>query len=241
MMVSLADWIAIVSVAVALITIIVSIIIYLKQRSGVKIGYMLVSDASVLRVDKKVQSEVEVLFKGRVVSDLNLIVLRVQNIGNKPVREADYVRPIVFNFGDSAEILNAEVVSKNPASLGLALEPNLGNVTLKSDLLNPKYYVEFSVLVAGYGGKVVGDAGIYGGELMKWSVTSVPSLRVSTFIVFLLVLISAAIIWILSSLNFLPQLWSTILIICISILAVAFAGLSILFPSSDLLKAIGRE
>lgn len=148
----LADqmWQFIIGALIAIVTIIVSIIIYLKQRSRKRLSYEILSNTALLSVEEEIKNDIQLTYKGKVVEGVKLLVLRIFNSGNLPIVSADYERPIGIEFGKETRVLAAEVIEKNPANLQSTISIENRVVTLYPALLNPSDSVTIKMLVTKY-------------------------------------------------------------------------------------------
>src|SRR5437868_10774181 len=106
-----------VGVITSLIAIGFSILFYLKQRRIKSISYEVISNVPVVSVEEEVKDKIQVLFNGKRIDDARLVVLRLWNSGNAPILSADFDRPIKFDFGEKAEILDAAILETTPESI----------------------------------------------------------------------------------------------------------------------------
>ncbi|HEU5384242.1 MAG TPA: hypothetical protein VFV38_53300 [Ktedonobacteraceae bacterium] len=177
---STGDWIGLAGVIVALAGVVVAILIYLKQRSRKEVCYEIISDASVLSVDRQIKPQVEVRFNSVLVTNLNLVVLKLWNSGNQPIKRDDYDRPLELWFGGKAEILTAEVAEPNPT--GATIQKDSNHVIITPVLLNPKEGIKLTILVTQYHGLKEVQGRIIGGsifQISKADVGNFPSIEES--------------------------------------------------------------
>jgi len=148
----LADqmWQFIIGAIIAIVTIIVSIIIYLKQRSRKRLSYEILSNAALLSEEEEIKKDIQLTYKGKMVEGVRLLVLRIFNSGNLPIVSADYERPIKIEFGKETRVSTAEVIKKKPANLQSTISIENRVVTLYPALLNPTDSVTIKILVTKY-------------------------------------------------------------------------------------------
>lgn len=141
-----------INAAIGLLTIIVSILIYRKQQSRKGITYEVISDNPILSLKKELKGRVQVLFDAKPIDDARLVIIRIWNSGNVPILPQEYGDPIRFDFGENAEILDADVLETIPSNMtdkakaSLSLEA--GGVVLEPILLNSRDSITFKVLLA---------------------------------------------------------------------------------------------
>jgi len=137
-----------IGVIITLIAIIVSVVIYFKQKSSKKLSYKVVSNTSILTHEERVKGEFQLSYKAKKVDNVRLILLRIFNSGNVPITSADYEQPISIEFKDSTQVLTAEVIRKRPSNLQAAVTIENRVVTLYPSLLNPADEIGLKILVS---------------------------------------------------------------------------------------------
>jgi len=142
-------WLAVI---VAIIAIFPTIIIYLKQNNVKGLVYEVVSNTPVFSIEEAVKGKIQVLYNGKPIDYALLAVLKIWNYGNAPIEPSDYILPITFDFGNGAEVLDAEVLDTEPNDLKkeAILDVAANKVTLKPVLLNGKDSIQFKVLLTRY-------------------------------------------------------------------------------------------
>jgi hypothetical protein len=138
----------------------VAIITFLKQRQRKELSYETISSTSLLR--EEVGGKLKILYDDKIVEKVYLIVVRIANSGNAPIRSDEYERPISLCFGENAQVLTAEVSETNPKSLQPTLTIENTQVVLKPILLNSGDSITIKALVSQYGGQLSVDARIVG-------------------------------------------------------------------------------
>lgn len=99
-------WLGLIIAAVGiLISLIVPVAIYQKQRSKKEISYRVITNVPLLNIKDEVKDNFKVLFHGEPVSDATFVSVNVWNSGNAPIEEADFIDPIKLSFGDNAKII----------------------------------------------------------------------------------------------------------------------------------------
>lgn len=141
-----------VGVVVAVLALAISLWSYfLVQRDRKALSYDSFA-LSLLSVDKEIQRDLTIVYKGNLVDSLHLVLLRVVNTGNQPIGTADYEQAIRFSSPYDTRILSAEVTEADPDSLRNALRDggievlSEKEVVLRPVLLNPGDSVTIRVL-----------------------------------------------------------------------------------------------
>jgi len=133
---------------VAFLALVLSLVIASIQRRRKRLAYQILTDTPFFTVQEEVKGRVQMLLDGAPVEDPSLIVLRVMNRGNMPIRVANFQRPLSFTFGDKAEVIAAEVIRQRPANLTAAVTFENGKVTLTPLLLNGGDSLDIKCLVS---------------------------------------------------------------------------------------------
>src|SRR5947208_7078313 len=108
--------IAVVTLLAAVITSFISFWIFRKQRNRKEISYEVVSNAPIASINKEVKDKVEILYEGKPVKDLSLLVLKVWNSGNVAVKPEDFIEPIKFKF-EGRTIISRDLLDTEPKDL----------------------------------------------------------------------------------------------------------------------------
>ena len=122
--------------SITVIAVVVSIIVYFKQKKRKRLSYEVISDTPLLTAEEETRNEIILMHKNEAVEKVKLIVLRLFNSGNVPIQSSDYEEPIIIRLGE-AQVLSAEVIKKTPNNLKATLIVQEGTVTLSPTLLNP--------------------------------------------------------------------------------------------------------
>ncbi|MBK9927110.1 MAG: hypothetical protein IPP66_17720 [Anaerolineales bacterium] len=143
---------------------------------------------SLVDVKPEAVKDIQVLYKGAPIDKALLIQVQIENTGNQPISETDFSRPLSFSFPAEYKLLDATVVSSEPANVGMTITKVSEQVAQASAaLLNQGDTVTFSFIIIGSNGdalpnKLVVDGRILGiKEIKKVSSTkqSTPDLRVA--------------------------------------------------------------
>ena len=164
----LADpiWQFLIGALIAVVTVVISIIIYFKQRNCKKLSYEILSNTAIMSTEEKIKDDIQLSYKGKVVKDVKLLVLRIFNSGNLPVVSADYEKPISIEFGKETRVLTAEVIKKSPDNLQSTISIENQVVTLYPALLNTEDSITIKMLVTKYEKELQVNSRIIGlGEL----------------------------------------------------------------------------
>lgn len=173
----------VIAIIVGVCTAIVAIIIYRKQRKDAiasqivkKITFTVVSEASIANINRAVKDRVQILFDGKPVSDMYLLILQVKNSGNAAVKPDDYVEPIEFTL-KGRKVIYSEILYTIPKDI-LNLEDAKNFLKIEQDtlilsklLLNPNEILIIKILLEGKPTTFIGRARIVNGQLIEFDPT----------------------------------------------------------------------
>ena len=147
---------------IGITAIIVSYFVFKRQQKVKSIVYEIVSNTSLVSVESEIKNKMKVFFAQKEIGNLNLLILRIQNLGSEPVLPIDYEKPITINFEETAEILEAESTDVFPKDLQPSIEKSTNKISLFPILLNEKDYITLKVLLSDFNGKVIVSGRIAG-------------------------------------------------------------------------------
>jgi len=151
-----------------LTSVLIPVVIYLKQRGKKEISYIVYDKVSLVNIKEEVKENFEVSYNGIPVRDATLLSIRVWNSGKAPIEEADFVDPIKLDFGKDAKLIFVSVAS-NPDNI-LGQFKHLGGegyFTFKPRLFNKGYEITVTVMVTGFSGYVKAEGLIKGVHLIR--------------------------------------------------------------------------
>ncbi len=174
---------------VAVAGLIIAVKAYRQQNKRKELTYQIEDDTPLVRVDKTLKSDVEIRYRGNVVENVRLVLIKVWNSGALAVKREDYEEPIAFEI-TGRKCLNIQVNSEpqefiNPENLNDILTVEENFVKLSPVLLNPADTIALRMLVSGQG-KIRGTARLIDGKLIEFDPTKQPntySLRVLLFLI----------------------------------------------------------
>lgn len=153
-----------ITVVIAIIAIIVSIILYLIQRRRKALSWEIISNTPLLSIDEEIKGDLQILFAGKPVQDIQLIILKIINSGNIPIKYTEYERPIYLKLGENAQILSAKVTEKNPSNLETSVKINKEGTRaeLEPTLMNEGDSFTIKMLVNQFDGQIIVDDRVEG-------------------------------------------------------------------------------
>jgi hypothetical protein len=152
----------VIGVILPVIAIAITVILYWIQRQKRALSWQVVSNTPLLSIDKEIKGNLEVLYKGKHVQDVQLIIAKIINTGNVPITSTDYERPINFEFGKNTRILTAEVTETSSDSLKASANIEGEKVILPPILMNKHDWITLKLLVNQYDDHISVDGRIVG-------------------------------------------------------------------------------
>lgn len=105
-----------VAVIVGIVTALVAIWIFRKQRSKKEISYQVISNAPIATINKQFENRVAIMLDGQFANDVRQVVLKIRNSGNAAVKQDDYNNQMKFVF-EGSEVIGGDVLNTEPESL----------------------------------------------------------------------------------------------------------------------------
>jgi len=146
----------------AVVAIIISIALYRRQRRHKALSYEIISRIPLLGMEEEIKGNLQILFNGKPVQQVHLIVVKITNSGNMPIVSTDYERTISLRFGEKAHTLTAEVAETNPNSLRTTAKIEGKKVVLTPTLLNQEDSVTLKMLVSEFSEQITVDGRVVG-------------------------------------------------------------------------------
>jgi hypothetical protein len=140
-----------VGTVLALLAILLSLILYYKQRQKKALSYEVLSATPLLSVGGEIKGRVKILFDDEPVEDVGLFIVKIRNSGSVPIIKTDYEHRIKLNFGENIKILSSEIIETKPKNLPAKIHLQEKKVVCDSILLNADDSLTVKVLVSGSG------------------------------------------------------------------------------------------
>jgi hypothetical protein len=151
-------WQFIVIAALALAALVVAIL----QHRRKTLSYEIISRTPLLSVEEEVKGTLQILFDGKPVQDVYLVVARIINTGNVPIVATDYEDPVNLSFGENSQILTTDSSETNPDSLRASTSIEKTNVVLAPILLNMGDSITIKMLISQFDDEIKVDGHIAG-------------------------------------------------------------------------------
>jgi hypothetical protein len=134
-------------VAAIVVGAIVSLVIYLKQRSRKSLSYKKQTITQLLSIGSEIKGKLKITYDSKEAEDVYLAIVEIFNSGNVSIVETDYKEPIKLSFGKYAQVLTTEVAEVEPANLQISINSDGTEITLVPTLFNPRDSVTIKSLV----------------------------------------------------------------------------------------------
>jgi len=146
------------------LSLLVPVVIYLKQRSKKEISYTVYDNIPLLNIKAGIKENFEVSYRGIPVQDATLLRINIRNAGNFPIEETDFIDPIKLDFGKDATVIFFHIASNPPNILSQYTKSLSGEgyITFKPRLFNKRYEITVTAMITGFSGHVKAEGLIKG-------------------------------------------------------------------------------
>ena len=142
--------------------IIVMVVLFFAQQRKKALSYEILSRTPLLSAAEEIAGKLQILFQGKAVQSVYLLVIKISNTGNVPITSSDYERPISIYFGKKAHILSGEISESDPQTIDAKIEVRDQSILIEPVLLNSGDSITIKALVSNYYGKLYVDGRIIG-------------------------------------------------------------------------------
>jgi len=157
-----------------------------------------ISSTSMVYISQAIKGNITAEYKNHPINNLNLLLLKIKNTGNKTIEQADYDinNPQTrFDFGNSSEILEAEAIESEPDSikngLSITYTSGSGKIEFNSLLLNQSESITLKILISGFENEIKDETRLKNvKQILKSKFYMVPSLKNLAISVILLTTLS---------------------------------------------------
>jgi hypothetical protein len=149
-----------------------------------------------------IDDEVQVSLRGKPAKDIQLVVIKLINNGNVPIKSSDFESPINFCFGQNSRIIHAGIQEAKPPTLKPISKIKPGCVIINPTLVNANETILLEVLVSNYSGPIDCTARIVGISEIKMLIkTTAKLIYYEVFLLYIgLTLVAPAIIGLITKL-----------------------------------------
>jgi len=138
----------------AIIAILTSVGLYLRQRRHKQLSYAILSQTPLLSMAEEIKDKLQVLYEGKIVRQVHLIMVKIMNSGKIPILSTDFVIPINLDF-EGARILTAEIHKTSPQSLEASINIEDNMAVVSPNLLNEGDAITLKMLVSEFKDKIM--------------------------------------------------------------------------------------
>jgi len=142
-------WQLIVTIMIPTLGVLIPIIIYFWQRQIKEVSYVY-SVTPLLRHEKEVIGRLQIFFENKPVEKVSLVLVKIINSGNAPIKAEDYEREITLSFGEKAQVLTCSVEETEPKDLRIPTVIEGNKVRLEKVLFNRRDWAKLKILVNNY-------------------------------------------------------------------------------------------
>lgn len=128
------------------LAILVPLILYFKTRKIKSLSYLIVTKESLLTVDEKLKQKITVLYENKPIENISLIIIRLLNTGNEPIKSNEFEDPITMSFSPNFCVLGAELIDANPPTINAKIKFENNDVFIEPLLLNKKDSITIKVI-----------------------------------------------------------------------------------------------
>ena len=170
---------------IGILALIVAIVIFFLQKKDKKISYAIEQKTKIVSFSDEVEDRLEIFYKGNRVKEVMLLVIKIENCGNVPIKAGDFSSDIIIKLNKDAKILQSKILNQNPENLNILTEQNDSTLNIKPLLLNQKDSFRINLIVNNYR-EVFIDGRIVGIKKIELTKKKIDSLRIVEIIVFMI-------------------------------------------------------
>ena len=139
-----------ISAVLALLAIFATYNVFFLGRPTKALQVIIDPPVSLVDIRPEATKDIEVLYRGRSVSNLSLLQINIKNSGNQPITESDYSRPLSFSFSPTYDVADVAVTASDPPNIGLVITQTSGyQAEAAPALLNPDDAVTVRFIIIG--------------------------------------------------------------------------------------------
>jgi hypothetical protein len=137
-------------------------ILYRKQRRLKRLDFEVLAQTPLLTVKEELEDKLQILYEGRRIESVDLLLMEFTNSGTEPILPSDFVQPIGVDFGSDSQVLTAEVVETSPPDSNPVIIPQTTGLIVAPLLMNQRDSLRVKCLVEKYAasakptGRIVG-------------------------------------------------------------------------------------
>src|ERR1700733_5355695 len=105
----------------------VSLVLWILNLRTKEMAFEILTNTPLFSVQEEVKDQVQISFQGQTVHDVNLVLLRLVNNGNVPIRAQEFAGRFALSCPSETKVLLAEVMATNPPDLNQRLAAQESN------------------------------------------------------------------------------------------------------------------
>jgi hypothetical protein len=134
----------------AIVTVIVTVIVFWLQRKRKRLTYKVTSDLDLLTKNEQIRGQVKVLYADKPVENVRLYTIQVINSGRLVIERTDFDGPLHIEFDNNAQILSVEVIDTIPDDLPAEIEQKPNSIAISPLLMNRKDSITIKFILNGH-------------------------------------------------------------------------------------------
>lgn len=139
-----------ISAVLALLAIFTSYNVFFMAKPTKALQVIVDPPVSLVDIRPEAAKDIEVIYRGKSVSNISLLQVDITNSGNQPITRGDYSRPLSFSFLPTYDVADVAVTASDPPNIGLAITQTSGyQAEAAPALLNPNDVVTVRFIVVG--------------------------------------------------------------------------------------------
>ncbi|WP_147437326.1 hypothetical protein [Micromonospora musae] len=148
----MSDATAVISAIIGAAALLVAYLTYLRQRNKTGLEYLVVGNTRV--VPRATPTDLEVTYKGSVVPDASVVVVRIVNTGDKAILPEDFRSPLAIKLHGANRVVSALTTKTRPVDLGPAVSAEENCCLIQPLLINPTDMIQVQLLASGLAANV---------------------------------------------------------------------------------------
>lgn len=150
----------------------VTLVLWILNLRKKELSYEILSDTPIISCKADIQQDFEIRFRGELVNDVCLVLVKVMNSGNVPIRSADYEGRLKIALSKGSKLIMADIEETFPSNLeergggngpGSLIESiNASDIIFRPVLLNGRDHFTAKLLISESSGPVSVSAHVEG-------------------------------------------------------------------------------
>ncbi len=149
----------IITVLVPILTFLPTLIIEIIKWTRKKLKFEVIAITPLLPIGEALKDSVTILYEYVPVKNVYLVILKISNNGNVPIKPSDFIEPFYMLLSNETKILSFELIETVPKisyiSFDFEEKFNRRSFVIKPLLLNPGYSFTFKMLLSNPEGKLI--------------------------------------------------------------------------------------